>query len=464
MAIRFGTSGYRGVMGDTFDASHVRALSSAIAAWVVQQPTQRVLIGYDPRLGNDDQGWVGMVARTMANWGIEVAVSDVPIPTPVISRVIQQEGYTGGIILTASHNPPQYNGIKFNPYPGGPAPLQVTDQIEALLAHPPIPPVGPLGTIRSVSLVRPFVAGLRDWLGERVAISPDLSWPVMVADARHGTAAAIWHEWSCQVGQPIEVIHASPQPDFGGLDPNPLGENQTMALAKTIQATGAAFGVAHDPDADRHVILDEKGQVLSPETVACLVAEAMPQLDGLVSTLASSGLVKRMADGLGVSYEETAVGFKWFTPVFESANREGRVVLGVESSGGISQSDYTYEKCGFLPAVWVSWLLSQSNRSLSEWVQWVNTRWGKSVMIEQAYALTDEVRLTLSCVTAQDDWAGAQVSLVDGIKWSWVDRWGLVRPSGTEPVVRVMVEAPTLAEALGLLQACQQRVGLFPAE
>lgn len=459
MGIQFGTSGYRGIMGDTFDSSHVLALSSAIAAWVLQQPTHRVLIGYDPRQGNDDQGWVGMMARAMVAWGIEVDVSDIPIPTPVLSRVIQQDRYTGGIMLTASHNPPHYNGIKFNPYPGGPAPQHVTDQIEALLAHPVTPPVGLPGVSRSVSLVAPFVSGLCQWLAERVTLPSH--WPAMVVDARHGTAAAIWHAWSRRVGQPIEVIHASPDPGFGGLDPNPVGPGHTAALAQAIQTSGAAFGVAHDPDADRHVILDETGCPLSPETVACLMAEALPQLDGVVTTLASSGVVKRMANGLGIAYDETAVGFKWFTPVFESANREGRVVIGVESSGGISQSDYAYEKCGFLPAIWLSCLLSQSNRTVSEWVKWVDARWGKSVMREQAVPLTPELRQALACVTDHGPWDGATVSQLDGVKWSWPDRWVLARPSGTEPVVRLMAEAPTLQEAHALLLACQQRLPIF---
>ncbi len=463
MGITFGTSGYRGIIGHTFTKTEVTQLAQAIAAWAGSQSGHQVAIGYDPRAGNTYDDMVGMMVEPFLERGISVLGSDRPIPTPVLAHTVKHHQLIAGIMLSASHNPPQYNGIKLNPFPGGPASVHVTNQIEALLIAKPSVAVNvpKPGVLTCTNLIDPYVARMVDWITYQYS-PPTRNWenlPPILVDARHGTAGAVWQQWAATTGQSIIIDHATPHPTFQGLSPNPTSSEAVDYVAKRVLETGVAFGVAHDPDADRHMIVDQQGRLISPEMVACLMYEAMGgHVHGMATTVASSRLIQRMARACGLSLTETPVGFKWFTPAFEQANATQTVTIGVESSGGISQSNYLYEKCGFLPAIWMSILLSQSSHSLGDWVDMAWEKWGKSEMVELALTIDSDSNL-LSLLKSGwfDHWNQSTVTKMDGIKWEWDDRWVIVRPSGTEPVVRIMAEAPTLNEAKDLGQSLLQR-------
>lgn len=447
-------------MGDTFTETDVTQLAHAIATWVALQSGTQVAIGYDPRAGNRYDAFIGRMVDPFLERGISVLGSDRPVPTPVLAHMVKHDHLTAGIMLSASHNPPQYNGIKLNPYPGGAASIQVTTHIESLLQSP-VPmgaPVSTRGVLSHVNIIDRYIPRLIQWVSHHASSSPPSqvlsSLPPILVDARHGTAGYVWQQWAAATGQSILIDHATPHPTFGGLSPNPTDPDVVAYLSQRVMETGVAFGVAHDPDADRHMIVDQYGRQISPEMVACLMYEAMGgQVDGMVTTVSSSRLIQRMAHACGLTYQETPVGFKWFTPAFEDAEANQTVTIGVESSGGISQSNYLYEKCGFLPAIWMSLLVGGSNRSLGDWVDQTWERFGKSEMVELAMTMTPDSPVLSQIKTGQfDDWNQATVHKRDGVKWEWADRWVIVRPSGTEPVMRIMAEAPTkqAAQDLGL--------------
>ncbi|NDC82433.1 hypothetical protein EB093_02045 [bacterium] len=446
--IQFGTSGYRGILGESFTATHVNLISDAIAQWMHAHGLSRLFIGYDPRRGNslDEASLVRSAASVLIAHGIDVMLSETPVPTPLVSWAVRYGGFHGGLIFTASHNPPEYNGIKFNPPPGGPAMTDVTSAIEALIGVGSPPSNRNLGPITTGSLLAPFGEYLRGYVRQLGYGEGGL--PIIV-DARHGTAGPLWRWIDGSGGVVIQdLLHGDMRSDFGGLEPNPTDPNVIDELGKIVRERGARFGVAHDPDTDRHAIVDNNGSPVSPEIISAIVlldwVQSGVNCDGIVSTVASSGVARAMCDRLEKSYIETPVGFKYFTPHFESARSR---LIGVESSGGLSVSDYLFEKCGFLPALLVAGVSIRKNMSISMLVEEVELIVGKRIFTEAKFSFDSSKRNDLMAQLRHLSAlpgvpVASEVSRVDGTKWIYSDgSWILIRLSGTEPVGRIYCES-----------------------
>jgi phosphomannomutase len=357
----------------------------------------------------------------------------------------------GGLIFTASHNPPEYNGVKFNPPTGGPAPVSITNRIEAFISNPPASVVG-LGSVVMIDPREAFAEFIRDYvigLGIELPIQQSIA-----VDCRHGTAGPIWHHIARLCGLTILISNDDARSDFGGIEPNPTHPDSQRSLGQEVLIHHANLGVAHDPDADRHAICDELGQPVSPEIVSAIIMSDMVRsgiaVDGIASTVASSGVVKALCEHLGKSYFETAVGFKYFAPFFEGAVDR---VIGVESSGGFSISDYLYEKCGFLPAILVAAAAARQHKTVSQLGDDINAWVGQRSFLEKSFRFDGSKRgLLLAELNTLTPFSGAQWVLdVDGRKWIWADgTWLLIRLSGTEPVGRIYSEStdPVRAQSL----------------
>ena len=314
--IAFGTSGYRGIVGDTFTVAHVRTISAAIGHWLLANKGASVVIGYDPRQGNSitSDGFPWMAATVLSGMGISVQLVEKPVPTPLISWFVKTQGVGGGIVFTASHNPPEYNGMKFNPPPGGPATTEVTTAIEWFIVNPPAminAQPGPIAVIDPVQAFSDFVCSYVGRLYQKSPLVP------IVVDSRHGTSTDIWRALDGRVGvHVIDILNADGRSDFGGIEPNPTAQVALDDLSVAVLACRSYLGVGHDPDADRHAICDENGVPLSPEMVAAIVLlDWVGQgidVDGIVSTVASSAILRAVCQRLGKVYLETAVGFKFF--------------------------------------------------------------------------------------------------------------------------------------------------------
>lgn len=463
--IHFGTSGYRGIIGQSFTVKHVDAIAFAIARYLrSQKKSPSVLIGYDTRIGNDPGLSDGSYTRALCNRlkyeGIDVTLCETFTSTPALSWAIRTYSFSGGIMLTASHNPAQYNGIKFNGPDGAPAPVSVTEQLAAYanahLAEPDDDYTNADAEVTRRDVTSAFVDHCI------YLVSTDLKLPLkdlakmpIVVDARFGTSSMVWKQLKAKLGlKKLQILNGAADSNFGLISPNP--SDHTEAISQAIHDHEAVIGIAHDPDSDRHVIFDENGRLVRPETLCALFTDFLLSRDikvsQLLTTLASSGIVRMVAERNHLNFHETAVGFKYFTPFLKESKQSGTISLAVESSGGFSMSLHTLEKCGFLPALLTISILKATGDPLSSLVKKLKTSYANFHFQEQKIDFPisqyPQIQQQLQAVDNSMLLAffkeGVQsISLLDGIKVTFEDNsWILVRGSGTEPVIRLYSESP----------------------
>lgn len=458
--VHFGTSGHRGIIGESFTLAHVEAVGHGVADFLFQSHSHpRLIIGYDPRHGNDisrkEGSFTAALVETLLSRGVTVYFCETVVPTPVISWAICHEGLDGGLILTASHNPSEYNGIKFNPSNGAPAPEDVTRFIEAqanlYLQDKKKPLLAAAGGLIMYQPIPMFARSLVATLKSVLNITSFSSFPSFAIDAKYGTSAAVWQALFYELGSKGDILHSEPRSDFGGIVTNPTD----IAGLHALKNCNAELSIAHDPDADRHQLLDDLVTPVSPEETSVILAEWLISrgvpFSGFVTTLASSGLVRDAARKHGVSYKETQVGFKYIAPYLEEASRKNEVVFGVESSGGFSTSFHTFEKCGFLPAVMVLVMFSELKVPFSEIRKKLKEDYGDYFFVEKSFDFLAEKRSFLvdyfksSTVDSLEPIFSEKIVGLDqrdGLKVIFESgAWVLVRLSGTEPVMRVYAES-----------------------
>lgn len=476
-SINFGTSGHRGIIGNDFTHEHVTAIGYAIADFLKEtSSTPKLIIGYDPRSGNDPQltegSFTHTLIHTLKNAGVSIDFCTEFTPTPAISFAIPHFHLSGGIMLTASHNPPQYNGLKFNTPNGAPAPVSVTKYIEEkgnfYLSNPPILLKNTPGTLRYITLQTIFAEHLHNTLSILLGASLNAETSSLAIDVKHGACHTTWKaiQSRCNIKN-LHMLHENPDSNFGNISPNPT-EKELQSLKKTLLNTQSKLGIGNDPDGDRHAILDENGDWVSPEQVTIIIAEYLKQtgkpIDGIATTLASSGLVKTWCKANNIDFYETAVGFKYFTPYLEAAKKEHKRVLAVESSGGFSCSDHTLEKCGFLPGVLLLGISLQTQKSISQLKDTLITKYGTFKFFEDHLIIDpNKKNLILDTLknpnleTFEKHFKPIESCLtVDGLKLTFKDNdWLLIRPSGTEPLIRIYAETNLAEAGPNLIQTCK---------
>ncbi|MGE4169549.1 MAG: hypothetical protein AB7F28_02395 [Candidatus Margulisiibacteriota bacterium] len=482
--ITFGTSGYRGIVGETFTQKEVLAIGHGVGQWLSSQtPNPHVVIACDPRTGNDpglgENSFTRDVVMALLEEGVDVDVFDHFAPTPMAAWYIQEHALSGALILTASHNPPSYNGIKFNPSNGAPAPTSITSAIEALanawLQHPTqTPKAEKPGHLRKVSAIGAFAEALIDRLNDHCDLDLDFLGFPLAGDVKYGTAGPVWDALIRSLDiQQASILHEEPRADFGNIDPNPT-KLETLGDLKLHQhALKAPLAFANDPDADRHVLLDENGEALTPEETAVILMDYFLSknipVSGMVTTVASSGLVKRAAAANNLAFIETPVGFKYFAPYFEAASKAEEVVIGVESSGGISFSFHIPEKCGFMPVLAALFLVKETGHPLSYWRRRIHSQYGHSIFKEVSFPFNPDARQTLvdrfntpdtHAIQTHFSEPLAETQTQDGLKLVFSSgAWVLFRLSGTEPIGRLYVEASTEALTDALLTEATHFLG-----
>lgn len=479
--ISFGTSGHRGIIGKTFTEAHVRAICRAIADFVKKEsPAPKIAVGYDPRQGNDpalgNGSFTRIVTDTLTENGVNVYFFESYTPTPVVSWYVRHHQLNGGIILTASHNPPEYNGIKFNPSNGAPAPTQITSGLEAAanayLREKDKKPAQRQadGSLTKISGIEEFSSRMKQNLESVLGNLPNISTIPVVIDAKHGTAAATWQAIARVYGLTrYPIIHEIPSSTFNNIETNPTKYDHLNELRQVLESNHAKAAFAHDPDCDRHVILDETGTPMIPEETAILIMDHFitknVPLYGIATTVASSRLVRSAAQKHHIAYEETKVGFKYFAPFLEEAIENNKTGIAVESSGGFSTSFHTLEKCGFLPCVLTMIILAERNLPLSTLRNELKEKYGHSVFEEVEYHFANEKKVIISDFISSNqlepiarhfDRKIRNLNKKDGLKIIFSNNdWVLIRLSGTEPLARIYAESNTKLEAQRLTGAAR---------
>lgn len=454
--IKFGTSGWRGILAEDFTFANARLVYQGIAAYLKQEGsvTRGVVIGYDTRF--QSEVFAAAAAEVMAANGVTSHLTDRDCPTPVVSFAIRAGQHAGGIIITASHNPPEYNGIKFSPASGGPAPAPVTNAIESLIGalEPAAVKTMPLAVAREKGLVldldpRPsYLQHLKTLVDLEVLKGSGLK---VVVDVLFGTGRDYLDAFLREAGVQVDTLHGYRDAYFGGHRPEPSAEF-LQDLSRRLRATGAHLGLAVDADADRFGVMDAAGDYREANIILGLLFDYLIETrgwdGGVARSVATTHLLDRIAARHNRPVYVTKVGFKYLG---EYINKDQVVMVGEESEG-FSMKRHLPEKDGILAGAMVAEMVARKGKGLPELIQDLFAKVGPVYNRRLNFSLRPEVkgRLLERLQTPPARFAGLAVKehiTLDGHKYILEDgSWVCFRPSGTEPVVRFYFEASSLEE------------------
>jgi phosphomannomutase len=455
-AISFGTDGWRATL-DVFTAPRVRMVGQAVATHLREAGhSAPVAVCYDAR--ESSRGFAEELARVLAANGFDVRLPERDRPTPLLAWAIADRELAGGLMVTASHNPADYNGVKFIPDDGAPALPEITEAIESNLAEPEPLPEAEWGTIREVDFVTSHAEHARDLVAD--GSGDTLDGLGVAYDAMHGSGRGVTDELLTSAGASVERLRCEREPDFGGTPPEPSAEHLSE-LAARVGEGDVDVGIANDGDADRlAVVTPERGYLDENLFFAALYDYLLESASGpAVRTVSTTFLIDRIAEAHGEEVVETAVGFKWVARAMAKTD----ALVGGEESGGFSISGHVREKDGVLLALLAA--AAEREESLDDRVDRLLDEHGEihqsKVSVEcqesEKARVLDELEGELPERVAGE--AVAEVVTKDGFK-ILLDSgaWLLVRPSGTEPVLRVYAEAESEAGVTELLDAGRELV------
>jgi alpha-D-glucose phosphate-specific phosphoglucomutase len=458
MSIAFGTSGWRAIIADEFTLANVRLVTSAIASVLTDETAGgRVIVGYDTRFLSER--FAAECAKEFAELGFESYLTTRDTPTPTLSHAIRTKGARGGINFTASHNPPQYNGMKFSTADGAPALPEVTKKIEERIAEyqlsGAVSGAGGAGKpVRKTSADALALDPLEDYLndlGARVNFAKIASAGLKLAyDPLWGTGRGYLDEILRRHECEVSVVHDYRDVLFGGHSPEP-SERNLSELRQLVLDKGLALGVSTDGDADRFGFIDRDGSFVSANYVLALIldylCETRPDWTGGVArSVATTHLVDRVAQRRGREVYETPVGFKF---IGELINQD-KIIMGGEESAGLTVKGHIPEKDGILACLLVTEMVASRGASLGEMLEELFRKDGALYSDRIGIKLTAEVKDRLQKRLSSDPPNSiggrrvADVNRMDGVKYIFDDgSWILLRMSGTEPLVRCYAETNT---------------------
>jgi len=453
--IAFGTSGWRAIVAEEFTFENVRRVADAIARSALAGARGRpVAIGYDTRFQSET--FARQAAGVLASHGIRCHMSGVPIPTPAVAHAIRHNGYAGGINITASHNPAEYNGLKFSTQDGAPAPPDATRAIEAAIRErwDSAPPQA----IADSPLIeeRDFHDAYFEQLASLVRLDRiRLSGVRIALDLRWGAAIGWLDAVLRRQGIPVEVIHDRRDVNYGGVGPD-VTARTLEELGRLVASGGFTLGLACDGDADRFGVVDADGSFVSPNLLLALLADYLAETrgfrQGLGRSYATTALIDAVARHYKVPLLQTPVGFKYLGEHILN----DRVFLAGEESAGMSIAGHLPEKDGLLAGLLAAEMVAARGAGIAAQRDALFAKVGALHSARRDLKVTERQteRLRAHMKSPPDRIGGRRVAkhtVIDGLRVDFDDAsWLLMRPSGTEPVVRLYAEAPT-QEALDLL-------------
>src|SRR6202140_292010 len=450
--IKFGTSGWRAVMADEFTFTNVERAVNGIASYVASQKPHgaKVIVGRDPRFLGETL--CVMAADILSSYGITPLVIAEPAPTPAISYAVIQSKADGAINFTASHNPPEYNGIKFSTPDGAPALPEVTRAIEAGIedfdanSQKSSPTKGQSNSkpaSQSIDPRRMYLSRLGEIVDLDVIKKAQIK---VVFDPMWGAARGYSDAFLRDAGVTVSTVHDTRDVLFGGHAPEPDDE-LLEELGDKMRETSAAIGIATDGDADRFGIVDEDGTFIQPNYIIALLFDYLVETrgwkNGVAKSVATTNLINALAEKHKIEIHETPVGFKSIGRLI----KQDKIAIGGEESAGLSIRHHVPEKDGLLAGLLCCEAVARRGKSLGEQLKTICNQVGSFYPERQNFRLTPEGKEKFTEKLKQDpkDFCGHPVSQVvrtDGLKLVLSDgSWVCYRLSGTEPVVRVYTEA-----------------------
>ncbi|MBS1808099.1 MAG: phosphoglucomutase/phosphomannomutase family protein [Acidobacteria bacterium] len=460
--IKFGTDGWRARIAEDYTYENVEIVTQALADYIKTQnttSTPKVIVGYDRRFLSEH--FAARTAEVLAGNGFIVDLFNQDVPTPIVSFEVKKRGLDGGVVITASHNPPDFNGYKFKAPFGGAATPEITALIEAEIGkNPPVKISLAEGQAKGViNVIEP-----NDDYRKHVASIIDLNRlknaeGIVIADPMHGTGGR-WIESFLSGGKlQVETIRANRDPLFGGVFPEPMPQH-LGALSQAIRERGALIGLATDGDADRVGAMDENGEYINTHQILAILLLHLVRNKGLkgsvVRTFSQSVIVRRMAESFGFRLFEVPIGFKHIGAIMLDPAND--FLVGGEESGGIGTSIHIPERDGVFNCLLLLEAVLQSGLKPSELVRAIWKEFGEfhferrdlHVPIAKGQQLVETMR-----ENTPSEFAGCKVEKVatlDGSKLIFDDEsWILFRQSGTEPILRVYCEATSIEKMTKLI-------------
>jgi alpha-D-glucose phosphate-specific phosphoglucomutase len=452
--IKFGTSGWRAVMAEEFTFANVQRAVHGIARYVVSQNLKRssngaeVIVGRDPRFLGET--FCSMTAGILSSYGITPLVIAEPAPTPAISYAVIQSKAAGAINFTASHNPPEYNGIKFSTPDGAPSLPEITKAIESEIAafdtNPRMPDAAKAGAQskeQSIDPRRMYLSRLREIVDLDVIKKADIR---IAFDPMWGAARGYSDAFLREAGVTVATVHDTRNVLFGGRAPEPDG-HLLDDLRHKMRETGAAVGIATDGDADRFGIVDEDGTFIQPNYIIALLFDYLVETrgwtNGVGKSVATTNLINALAEKHNIELHDTPVGFKYIGELI----KQDKILIGAEESAGLSIRKHVPEKDGVLAGLLCCEMVARRRTSLGAQLAQIFGKVGSYYPSRENFHLTPLVKQKFTDKLRRDpsEFRGikvAQAIRTDGLKLVLADgSWVCYRLSGTEPVVRVYSEA-----------------------
>lgn len=467
--IRFGTDGWRAVVGKDFTIPNVNRVAHATALWLRDsyESGSAVVIGNDPRLLGHEAAQA--TASIMAAHGIQVYLANNITPTPAISWATKEYGCAAGIIITASHNPPEYNGYKIKGHYGGSALPEMIEEIERRISSSDarLPDAAPYETYVEQGLItiRTVRSDYLHMLKSRIDLEAIRDAGIcIVHDAMFGAGKGTLSEL---LGTDAVVeLRSEFDPAFGGGAPEPI-ERNLADLPKTVLYKGCSAGIANDGDADRIGMCDENGRFIDSHRMLALLVQYLHKDLGLsgdiVKTFSTTDMLDAMGRAYGLTVHTTPIGFKYIGRYFLGTD----VLIGGEESGGIAVKGHIPDRDGIYIGLLILEMMAHRRKSLSELVDGLFDEFGPYAYHRVDVHTTENAKRSalrlLKDSGGLSEIAGARVESLeslDGLKHRMHGGWLLVRSSGTEPILRIYAEATSRSKAEAYVEDAVRQLGI----
>lgn len=459
--IKFGTDGWRAIIAETYTVDNVKRVAEAVANWMEQHEMDRVVIGYDCRFGGEM--FAKAAARVFGSHSIKVLLGDKFASTPMVSLAVVKTNSDMGVVITASHNPPSYNGFKLKSKFGGPTiPADITaieDLIPAKhLQHlPSLDKLEEDNLIESIDLEQMYYDHVYDSFDMQAILHSGIK---LAYDGMYGAGQDILP----RLIPNAKLLHCDFNPSFHGTAPEPIDRN-LEELRELMRSGGFDLGLANDGDADRIGLYDDQGNFVDSHHILLLLLYYLHRYKGLkgkvVVTFSVTDKMRRLAEKWGLDFEVTKIGFKYIAEIMTTED----ILVGGEESGGLAVKGHIPERDGIWIGLVIMEFMAKTGKSLRELIQIVYDEVGTFASERDDLHIENDTkeRVIANCVegayTAFGPYKVESTESIDGFKFRLGNgSWVMIRPSGTEPVLRVYAEGPNYEEVRKILDATRDTI------
>jgi len=468
--VKFGTDGWRGLIADDFTFANVRIAAEAIAAYVhaKEDPAKGLCIGYDTRF--ESKAFARACAEVAAATGIPVQLANAITPTPALSFGVRERGAAGGIMITSSHNPAQWNGVKYKAWYGGSGKPSIIAQIESHLGKPVARPAKP-ATIEEVDFLPTYLKAIENFADLDLIAKSGMKF---CTDSMYGAGGTLISDIFTRIGVANVAIRSNPDPLFPGINPEPI-EPHIRALGEAVVANGCQAGLCTDGDADRIGATDEHGNFVDPHKIYSVLLSWVLKYKGWPGAVTRAFNTTKMLDRIcarhGRELIEHGIGFKFVCDYM----LEREIVMGGEESGGIGFQRHLPERDGLLNSLLLANVMAQEGKTLGQLVADLQAEYGEHQYGRIDLTIPDDVKNAAiarahSLKIGDPVLAGMPIlrqENLDGVKFyldnpeakakpKAAETWILLRASGTEPLLRIYTESCSKESVSKLLESARK--------